>query len=134
MVIFNGTENLCQKKKKQNELALVMMSVCGLRCSMKEVIRKILLQWNSLNLLILFSGFVLRWRSKNCDIFINQKTFLHCWRRFVENSSCGYTWHWLILFWVWFVNTSSLNLKNKIRKEDYYDHWFIGSIKGQWGL
>lgn len=37
MVIFNGTENLCQNNKKRNELALVMMSVCGLRCSMNEV-------------------------------------------------------------------------------------------------
>jgi hypothetical protein len=37
MVIFNGTENMCVKKKKTNELSLVMMSVCGLRCSMEEV-------------------------------------------------------------------------------------------------
>lgn len=36
MIIYNGTENLCQKKKRRNELALVMMSSCGLRCAMQE--------------------------------------------------------------------------------------------------
>lgn len=37
MIIFNGTENLCQKQKKQSELTRVMMSACGLKCAMKKV-------------------------------------------------------------------------------------------------
>lgn len=37
MVMFNGTENFCQKKKKENELYLVVQSATGLKCGMQEV-------------------------------------------------------------------------------------------------
>ncbi|CRL00571.1 CLUMA_CG013831, isoform A [Clunio marinus] len=37
ITIYNGTQNLCQKSKK-NELSRVIMSVFGLRCSMEQKI------------------------------------------------------------------------------------------------
>jgi hypothetical protein len=100
MVLYNGTENLCRKRKVQNELSLVMMSVCGLRCSMAAVKLKISLK-------CLFSyhkfshlEFVLRWRQENRHIQCQQENVRFGWWRLTFHSCCCQTWYGIVMLWV----------------------------------
>lgn len=55
MVLFNGTLNFCQSSKKISELAKIVMSLSGLKCSMSEVcINRFFVIHNSCN--FIFQG------------------------------------------------------------------------------